>query len=154
MSNPWTTEAENAAARLQALEGLAPIPVITPTVGDINDAIDSALKQSGTKAGTTGKVGLCFAIVVSAGRTTDENSSEAHNSNLHLELVANAGLNGSDIGHQLEPLEVFYAAVRQLLSWNRGPGNQNLRFLNWDMVITKDEVTIMADFSVFLVLDL
>jgi hypothetical protein len=154
MSDPWTIESRAAKDRLQALPALANIPVITPDVGDINDAIDEALKQSGVKPGGTGKVGMCFALVMLAGRALDENSTEAQDSNLHLELVVNTELNASDIGQQLVPLEVFWLAVKQLISWDRGAGKQNLRFLNWDMVITKKEVTVSADFALFHVLDL
>jgi hypothetical protein len=154
MSDPWSDEARAAKARLEALPALAPIPVLTPDRGDINDAIDEALKQSGGKGGPTGKVGMCFALAVVGGNAADEHATEAQEASLRLELVVSPELNASDIGHQLVPLEVFWLAIKQLISWDRGAGKQKLRFLNWDMVITKKEVTVSADFALFHVLDL
>jgi hypothetical protein len=154
MSDPWTTEVNDAKARLHELPALAPIPIVTPSLGDINEAIDNALKQSGAKEGDTGKVGVCFALDVMAGNATDDNATEAQQCVLHLELVVVPELNAGDVGQQLDVNATFWSAVKQLLSWDRGPGAKPLRFLNWDKVITKDEVTVSADFGLFQVLDL
>jgi len=146
MSDPWTQLASDASAILAAETALAPIPRIVDEIGGINEAIDRALSGAGAKEGETGKLGLCFALGAMAGRATDPKKTQAQETVLHLELIANWQANAGELGHQLAPLDVFFNAIKALLNWDRGPGQRRLRFANWNKEITEGEVILSADF--------
>ena len=156
MTDDYLDLQTETAARIATNVYLAPIPVITEELGDIQARIAKSLAATGVKAGGTGKSGLAFLILTPKGRSADGNNSEAQLTTIRVSLFVNTVINKGNSGHQKQPLTVMRTLIGHILSWNRGPGNQPVQMTAWDSIenAATNELTYFADFEIYHVLDL
>ena len=153
MSNPYFDLQAAVAERLAAHSLLAPIAMVTEEKGSIEKRIQSGLARGGIKAGDSGKGGLAFLIFTPRGRTINSEGQGlpglvAQKVVVRVALFCKPLINDGSSGHQLQPLEVHFAAQSQILTWDRGFGQPLIELDAWDSDEAADEISYYNDFLV------
>lgn len=157
MSNPYLNLQEAVAERLAEHENLAPIPMVTEAKGDIEKRVVDGITKGGLVKGSNNKLGLAILIYTPAARGRGNNRTLIKNGVLtRVALFVKPLLNDGPKGHQLAPLEATWNIQQQLLTWNRGPGQQDVEFDFFDSEEdrVKGEISYYNDFIVPLTLKL
>lgn len=138
-------------ARLVENEYLANIPMITEVKGSVTNRIAQAIAKGGLQPNEENKNGIAILIMTPRGRADQggTRSVSPQSSTLRLAIFVKPLLNDGVTGLQKPPLTVHYEAMKQMISWDLGPGQDPIQLLEWDSDETPSgELTFFADYEV------
>ncbi len=156
--NPFLQLQEDTAARLAEAALLAGVPIVTETLGNVTNRISVALLKGGLKENEDKKAGLAILIITPKGRGSENTRTiSSQFVTVRVAIFCKPVINDGPRGLQKHPLEVQFAVLQQMLSWDRGPGyaGSYVTLANWDSRETPDgQLSYYGDYDVPMILTL
>lgn len=123
--------------------------LVTPLLVPITAALNFSLAKGGLLKGSTGKAGMAILLMTPRGGRSQANtrSVSPQTTTLRVAIFVRPLLNSA--GLQLQPMEVLHAVEKEVMAWNRGPGQQPNQINLWDSRENPDgELSYFADFEI------